>query len=162
LGDFSVLQAVKRLPEGLYSGSRYHMDAPDSAANKQFFEDYKRQYDELPTNWSQEAYTGVKVLAEAIKKAGTTETEAVIKALEGLAIKVPWGVPPSETVTIRGRDHTLVNYATGWGRTISAYPFVVDVKLTPWDEILRYEEMWLKEKGWLETTGERGTRDFWH
>ena len=148
LGDFSVIQAVKGLPEGLYSGSRCHMDAPNTASNKKFFEDYKGQYGELPINWSQECYTGMKVLAEAIRKAGTTETEAVVKALKDLTMKVPWGMPPYETVTMRGRDHTLVNYATGWGRTISAFPFVVDVKLAPWDEILKYEEVWLEEKGW--------------
>lgn len=31
----------------------------------------------------------------------------------------------------------------------SAFPFVVDAKLTPWNDILKYEEMWLKDKGWF-------------
>lgn len=149
LGDFTVLQAVKGLPEGLYSGSRCHMAAPDTETNKKFFEDYKKQYNELPTNWSQECYTGMKLLLEAIKKAGTTDTESVIKAMEGLTMKVPWGVPEAGTVTMRARDHTVVYYATGWGHTISQFPFVMEMKLAPWETILKYEEIWLKEKDWL-------------
>jgi branched-chain amino acid transport system substrate-binding protein len=149
LGDFTVLEAVKGLPEGLYSGSRCHLAAPATEANKKFFEDYKRQYKELPTNWSQECYTGMRLLLEGIKKAGTVDTEAVIKAMEGLTMKLPWGVPPAGTVTMRARDHTVIDYATGWGHTVSKFPFVVDMKLAPWETILKYEEIWLKEKGWF-------------
>lgn len=148
LGDFTVLQAVKGLPEGLNSGSRYALDAPPTKSNKKFFEDYKKKYNELPTNWAQECYTGMRLLAEAIKKAGTTETDAVIKSLEGLKMKLPWGVPPEDAVTMRAKDHTLIYYATGWGKTISKFPYVVDMKLVPWSEILKYEAIWLKEKGW--------------
>ncbi len=91
----------------------------------------------------------MRLLIEGIKKAGKVDTDSVIKAMEGLTIKAPWGVPPAGTVTMRDRDHTVIYYATGWGHTIGKFPFVEDMKLAPWDTILRYEEIWLKEKSWL-------------
>ena len=148
-GKYDVLEAVKPVPEGMFACNRYLLNAPPTEENKAFGMNYKKKFGMLPTCWSQEVYTGVHLLAEAIKKAGTTETEAVIKALEGLTIKVPWGTPPEGTVTMRARDHQVINYYICWGRTISDEPFVVDLKTVPWDEILDFETKYLKEKGWL-------------
>jgi branched-chain amino acid transport system substrate-binding protein len=150
VADYTVLTALKKVPEGVHSGTRYLKEAPPTDANRKFGDDYFKKYNELPTNWSQENYVGVHLLAQAIEKAGTTETEAVIKALKGLSTKVMWGSPPAGTVTVRARDHQLINYTIGWGSTIPQPPYMTDLVFTDWDEILKYEEMWLKEKGWLE------------
>jgi len=149
LADYPVLKAIKGIPEGMFSGSRYLKEVPSTELNKKFAEAYLKKYGELPTNWSQECYTGIYMLAEAVKRAGSLDTEKVIRALEGLTLKLPWGGPPNGTVTMRARDHTLINYAIAWGRTVNKPPYVVDLVFAPWDDILKYEKIWLKEKGWL-------------
>ena len=150
LADYTVLKALKKVPEGLHSGTRYLEEAPPTEANKKFARDYSAKYGELPTNWAQECYTGMRMLAGAIEKAGTTDTEAVIGALRGLRMNLPWGAPPEGIVEMRERDQTLIYYATGWGKTISDPPYVVDLVFPPWSEILKYEDKWLKEQGWLQ------------
>jgi branched-chain amino acid transport system substrate-binding protein len=44
---------------------------------------------------------GMKFVIEGIRKAGSTDTEAMIKALEGISVVSPLG----EKVTIRPYDH---------------------------------------------------------
>ncbi len=148
-GEYAFLNAVQPVPSGMYAGNRYLLNAPPTEENKAFGMAYNSKFKSMPTCWSQEVYTGVKLLEEAIRKAGTTETEAVIKALEGLTIKAPWGTPPNGTVTMRARDHQIINYYISWGITVQEEPFVVDNETVAWDEILSFEEKYLKEKGWL-------------
>jgi branched-chain amino acid transport system substrate-binding protein len=68
-------------------------------------------------------YIGMQFLAEAIRAAGTTDTDAVISALEGLTIMTPIGEQ-----TIRARDHQA-NRGQFWGQmTRSAdpdYPYLI-------------------------------------
>ena len=90
------------------------------------------------------------MLEGAVKKAKTTETEAVVHALKDLTVKSPVGVGPNGTVTMRGRDNQLINYAMGWGVTISQDPYLTDIVPGSWDEILKEETAWLKNKGWLQ------------
>ena len=54
------------------------------------------------------------LLEEAVKKAKTTETEAVVKALGDLTVKDPIGMGPNGAVAMRGRDNQLIYYAVGW------------------------------------------------
>jgi hypothetical protein len=85
----------------------------------------------------------------AAKKAGTLETEAMIKALEGLTIKAPWGPPPKGTITMRAKDHTPIYYSEAWGVTISNPPYVKDIEYIDWDTILKYEDLVYKKRGWM-------------
>jgi branched-chain amino acid transport system substrate-binding protein len=147
LADYSVLKALKRVPAGMHSGSRYLTNVPDSAANRSFGERYEKKFKELPTNWSQECYTGMLFLAEAVRKTSSTKSDDLVKALEGLTIKAPWGV--DGTVTMRKRDHTIVNYATAWGPTQAHAPWVPKTTGVGWDKIQTQEDAYLKSKGWL-------------
>ncbi|MBI2217140.1 MAG: ABC transporter substrate-binding protein [Candidatus Rokubacteria bacterium] len=147
LADYTILKALKKVPAGMHSGSRYLTNVPDTSANKSFGERYEKKYKELPTNWSQECYTGMQFLAEAVRKAGSTKSDDLVKALEGLTVKAPWGV--DGTVTLRKRDHTIVNYAIGWGQTQPQAPWVPKTSSVPWDKILAQEEAYLKSKGWV-------------
>jgi hypothetical protein len=88
-------------------------------------------------------------LEAAVKKAGTTDNEKVIKALEGLTIKAPCAQPPGETVTMRAYDHQMIYYTIGWAKTISEPPYVTDRTYMAWDKILKEEAAYLKKKGWL-------------
>jgi branched-chain amino acid transport system substrate-binding protein len=147
LADYTILKTLKQVPAGMHSGSRYLTNVPDSAANRGFGERYEKKYKELPTNWSQECYTGMLFLAEAVRKAGSTKGDDLVRALEGLTIKAPWGV--DGTVTMRKRDHTIVNYAIGWGETQPKAPWVPKTTGMAWDRIQAQEEAFLKAKGWL-------------
>lgn len=147
LADYTVLHALKRVPAGLHSGSRYLRNVPESAANRAFAERYEKKFKEPPTNWSQECYTGTLFLAEAVRKAGSTNSGDVVRALEGLTIQAPWGA--DGTLTMRKRDHTVINYAIGWGQTQPQPPWITKTWGLPWDRILAQEEAFLRSKGWL-------------
>ena len=47
LGDYPVLTAVKSLPTGMFGGSRYLENLPDTPSNKAWGEDYRKRYDAL-------------------------------------------------------------------------------------------------------------------
>jgi len=150
IADYTVLKALKKVPEGLHTGSRYLKNVPDSPANRDFGDRYQKKYGELPTNWSWETYSGMLFLMEGIKKAKSLEAEKVIKAMKGLRIKAPAGSPDFDGhIVLRDRDHTNIGYAIAWGKTIAKEPYVTDLYYLPWKEILQEEEEWLKKKGWL-------------
>jgi branched-chain amino acid transport system substrate-binding protein len=147
LADYTILKALKKVPPGMHSGSRYLTNVPDTPTNKSFGERYEKKNKELPTNWSQECYTGMQFLAEAVRKTNSTKSDDLVKALEGLTVKAPWGVDGS--VTMRKRDHTIVNYAIGWGETTPQSPWVPKTAGLTWDKIEAQEATYLKSKGWL-------------
>jgi branched-chain amino acid transport system substrate-binding protein len=147
VADYTVLRTLKQVPAGIHSGSRYLVNVPNSPANKAFGERYEKKYKELPTNWSQECYTGMLFLAEAVRKTNGTKSEDLVRALEGLTIKAPWGV--DGTVTMRKRDHTIVNYAAEWGVTQPKFPWVTSTTGMSWDKIEAQENEFLKSKGWI-------------
>jgi branched-chain amino acid transport system substrate-binding protein len=147
LADYTILKALKKVPPGMHSGSRYLTNVPDTPTNKSFGERYEKKNKELPTNWSQECYTGMQFLAEAVRKTNSTKSDDLVKALEGLTVKAPWGVDGS--VTMRKRDHTIVNYAIGWGETTPQSPWVPKTAGLSWDKIEAQEATYLKSKGWL-------------
>lgn len=147
LADYTILKALKKVPGGMHSGSRYLTNVPDTPPNHGFGDRYEKKYKELPTNWSQECYTGMLFLAEAVRKAGSTKSDDLVRALEGLTIKAPWGAEGS--VTMRKRDHTIINYAIGWGQTQPQAPWVTKTSGLGWDKIQSQEETYLRSKGWL-------------
>jgi branched-chain amino acid transport system substrate-binding protein len=74
-----------------------------------------------PSSWPITGYVAMQVLAEAIKKAGGTDSEAVAKALLDLTVDTPIG-----SQTIRAKDHQA-NRGEFWGKTAMdpKYPFPV-------------------------------------
>ncbi|WP_300725449.1 ABC transporter substrate-binding protein [Pseudomonas sp.] len=87
--DFLVSLGNKA-PAGLILSARHHNNWPDTARNHAFVERFREMSGRYPTYAAQGAYTGVMVLAKAYEKAGgATDTQALIKALEGLEIALP-------------------------------------------------------------------------
>jgi branched-chain amino acid transport system substrate-binding protein len=68
--------------------------------------------DEHPSSWAIQGYIGLTALTEAIKKANSTESDKVAKALLGLTIDTPHG-----KLTIREKDHQA-NRAQIYGKTV--------------------------------------------
>jgi branched-chain amino acid transport system substrate-binding protein len=77
--------------------------------------------DEYPSSWAIQGYIGMQFLAEAIKKAGSADTEKVAKALLGLSVDTPVG-----KLTIREKDHQA-NRGQLYGKTAMdpKYPFAI-------------------------------------
>ena len=82
--------------------------------------------DEYPSSWAIQGYIGMLFLTEAIKKAGSTESDKVGKALLGLTVDTPVG-----PLTIREKDHQA-NRGQLYGKTVKdpKYPFAIMKPLT--------------------------------
>ena len=127
----------------------YVRNFPDTKENHEFNDNHVKRYGSPPLHWTWFAHSGALLLGEAVKKAKTTETEAVVNALKDLSVKDPVGMGPNGTVTMRGRDGQLIYYQLGWGNTISQEPFLKNIVGCNWSEMLAEETEWLKKKGWL-------------
>jgi branched-chain amino acid transport system substrate-binding protein len=153
LGDYqiidSITKAIGRLPVGLYTTARYLRNVPDNKANHDFYDAYVKRFGVHPLHWAWLNYLTALSIEEAVKKTRSLDNELVIRALEDLAIRGPGGVGRDGTVTIRGRDHQLINYAEGCGITISEEPYLTNIVMGSWDKIIEEETLWLKRKGWL-------------
>jgi branched-chain amino acid transport system substrate-binding protein len=151
IADPLVLGALKKgVPAGMFTGSRYNPTMPDTEANKAFGEAFKKRFGTYPSNWSWQGYIAVLYLEAAMKKAGTTDNEKVMKALEGIEIEAPCAQPPRKTIVMRARDHQSIYYTIGWAETISDPPYVTGRTYMPWEEILEQETAYYKSQGWLQ------------
>jgi branched-chain amino acid transport system substrate-binding protein len=77
--------------------------------------------DEYPSSWAIQGYIGMQFLTEAIRKAGSTDSDKVSKALLGLSVDTPHG-----KMTLREKDHQL-NRGQLYGKTVKdpKYPFAI-------------------------------------
>ncbi|HYB21598.1 MAG TPA: ABC transporter substrate-binding protein [Thermodesulfobacteriota bacterium] len=110
----------------------YYPNTPEHLAYEDRLKAYtKEQY---PPSWAITGYISMYFLADAIKKANSTDTMKVIKALEGLTIDTPIGKQ-----TMRAKDHQA-NRGQFWGTTakVSEYPFPIlrPVEYIPADNLM--------------------------
>lgn len=75
---------------------------------------FRQRYNAYPSYNAQNSYVGLHLLAAAANDAGTTETEAVIAALEGRQYEAPMG-----PLTLRADDHQAI-VDVSWGKTIAS------------------------------------------
>jgi branched-chain amino acid transport system substrate-binding protein len=141
--DITVTQVLgKEMPTGLIVDQRYYFYWPDTPVNKAFVKAYKEAYGNYPSAWAEEGYDGIYFLADAVKKAGSLDTEKVIDALEGLTIDAPRG-----KATMRKEDHQLsCDFMVGESAFVPEYPFVITDKdkVFPADQVLYTIEEWKK------------------
>jgi len=110
-------------PVGIWGNSYdafYWDDAP--AAHKEYTAKLSKYLkDEYPSSWAIQGYIGMQFLTEAIKKAGSTDSDKVSKALLGLTVDTPIGKQ-----TIREKDHQA-NRGQLYGKTVkdAKYPFAI-------------------------------------
>ena len=148
MGDLPVLTAIKNLPAGIQSAARYLPTFPDTPANLAFYEAYRKANDNAyPTNWSWESATAMRFIEAAVKKANSTDGKKTADAMRGLTIDVPFST--TGKVTMRAEDHTMVDYAIGWGTTIPQSPFVTGIQPGDWGQIRELEIEWKKKQGYI-------------
>lgn len=90
-------------PAGFWVVTPYWSKANPTPINEKFVETYKDKFGTPPSYQAQFAFAGVKVYAEAARKAASVKPEAVVTSLEGLTLELPLG-----NLTIRAEDHQAV------------------------------------------------------
>jgi branched-chain amino acid transport system substrate-binding protein len=144
--DYPVLAAIKNLPAGIQSATRYLETFPDTPANKEWGQAYLKKWNERPTNWSWQNTVAMQFYEEAIKKANSLDGKALAAVLAGMKINTPFGA--DGTITMR-EDHTTIGYAIGWGQTTPKEPFIVDIKPADWGKIVELETEWKKQQKYI-------------
>jgi branched-chain amino acid transport system substrate-binding protein len=144
--DYPVLAAIKNLPAGIQSGTRYLETFPSTPANKEWGQAYLKRWNDRPTNWSWQNALAMQFYEEAIKQANSLDAKALAAALTGMKVNTPFGA--DGTITMRD-DHTTIGYAIGWGQTTPKEPFIVDVKTADWGKIIELETEWKKQQKYI-------------
>jgi branched-chain amino acid transport system substrate-binding protein len=135
-GDLDVLGPLgAESPEGMWVSSNYNFYYPDTPASREFAAKARTKVGDYPPSGVSYSYVSTHFLAEAMKKARTTDTEKVIDALEGLTIDTPMG-----PITMRAADHQA-NKGQYWGRLKKTpeYPFLImgDIQYIAGEQTMR-------------------------
>jgi branched-chain amino acid transport system substrate-binding protein len=146
MADYTTLTAVKNLPHGIHSASRYLKTFPSNPENAAWADTYKAKYGDYPTNWSWENSLAMTFLTTAMKKTNSTDGAKLADAIRGMKVKTPFGA--DGTITMRAEDQTTIGYALGWGTTIPKEPYVPNVTPGDWKSILEHEAEWKKKMGY--------------
>ena len=149
LADYTTMSAIKNLPEGLHSGTRYVAAWPNTQDNRDYDKSYTDLYEDHPTNWSWSASVAIDFLINALKETGGTDNKKLAAAIKGKTRKSFIGVGNNNTVSIRNRDQTIIDYSIGWGTTISNEPYMTGIQPADWNNIKELEKVWLTDKNWL-------------
>lgn len=121
----------KVIPEGLWSASHgYWFEHPNTQKNRDFVNRFVKRWGEYPHVTSHDSYAATYAYKKAVEKAGTTDPDAVVTALEGLEFETP-----AYKAQIRKEDHQAIRDVP-WGvtRGTDKLPFGVhltDIKDTP-------------------------------
>jgi branched-chain amino acid transport system substrate-binding protein len=107
-GNYELMSAMgAELPDGLVLGARHYNNWPDTELNRNFVQEFKKRTGRFPTYAAEGAYAGIYAIARAVEVVGNPDdTEALIKALEGLKIKLPED-PEGFTSYIRPETHQI-------------------------------------------------------
>jgi len=126
LGEAATPETTKSMgadyPVGIWGNSYDAFYWGETQAHRDYTQRLSKYLkDEYPSSWAIQGYTGMQFLVEAIKKAGSTDSDKVAKALLGLTIDTPIGKQ-----TIREKDHQA-NRGQLYGKTVidPKYPFPI-------------------------------------
>src|SRR5437763_12963824 len=126
VGEAATPETTKSMgpdyPVGIWGNSYDAFYWGEGAANNDYVARLSKYLkDEYPSSWAIQVYIGMQFLAEAIKKAGSTDSDKVSKALMGLTVETPVG-----PLTIREKDHQA-NRGQLYGKTVKdpKYPFAI-------------------------------------
>lgn len=123
-GNYEILEALgDSMPKGLIVGAHHHLNWPDTKLNREHVEKFYTRVGHFPVNITPQCEAGVRILAKAVEKVGNTkDTQALIKAMEGMKINTALD-PPGYTSWMRPLTHNLVYpYALGITERNEKYP----------------------------------------
>jgi branched-chain amino acid transport system substrate-binding protein len=147
LYDFPVLLALgPDAPEGTMGFGRGCFFMDPNPKMMEFVQKYRKSTGAYPDGWAVQNYDAIYLLKAAIEKAKAIDTEAVIKAIEGMPFE---GL--RQKFTIRALDHMgTVPCYQGTIAKDPSYPFKIwkDISRIPGDQVIRPEasvrEIWKK------------------
>ncbi|MEP1329617.1 substrate-binding domain-containing protein [Pseudophaeobacter sp.] len=101
-GVGNILAALKGFKdyEGMEGGTYYYYELPDNPVNDWLVKTHFERFDGPPDFFTAGGMTAGIAAVEAIKKAGSTDTEALISTMEGMEWETPKG-----TMQFRAEDH---------------------------------------------------------
>jgi branched-chain amino acid transport system substrate-binding protein len=119
----TLIPLGSQMPDGIYVAARYFFLTPDSPVNRAFVKAYQERFKELPDYMAEETYAGVYFIKAAAERAGSTDAEKIIKAVEKEPLA--WETPEGWKI-MRGQDHAVVEDVV-WGETAMSakYGFAV-------------------------------------
>lgn len=109
LNDAYRMQVVREAAIGHVTADSYMLTI-DTPENKQFAKEWNERHkgQDVGFLWPDlsmgRCFYGIQWLGEVIKKAGSTDADAIIKAWEGMEYNTPWG-----KVTMRACDHQMLS-----------------------------------------------------
>ncbi|MEM8554925.1 MAG: substrate-binding domain-containing protein [Pseudomonadota bacterium] len=95
----AALTAYKELP-GMEGSTYYYYDIPQNPVNDWLVETHFERFDSPPDFFTAGGMAAGIAVVEAIKSAGSTDTDALIDAMTGMSWETPKG-----TMTFRAEDH---------------------------------------------------------
>jgi branched-chain amino acid transport system substrate-binding protein len=128
--SLDVLETLgQEMPDNIWISGRYFFLYPSNKVNNDWVLRFRKRWHRFPSSVSENAYSSVYALKAALEKAGSKDTKALIKALEGMELETPAGLR-----LFRKEDHQAI-YDLPWGRTKSdpKYPFKImgETKIIP-------------------------------
>jgi branched-chain amino acid transport system substrate-binding protein len=121
------------LPLGITGSSRGMFFAFNNPRMNQFVKEYYDRFKEYPSDFAVSGYDAAESLAQGVAKAGTTDTDTVIRALEELTFESVRGA-----IRYRKEDHQAnVPMIIGITAKSDKYPFPIftDIQLLPAEKI---------------------------
>jgi branched-chain amino acid transport system substrate-binding protein len=94
-----ALAAYKALP-GMEGATYYYYDIPKNPVNRWLVDEHQKRYKSPPDFFTAGGMSAGIAIVEAIRKAGSTDTEKLIAAMEGMSFETPKG-----RMTFRKEDH---------------------------------------------------------
>ena len=94
-----AMAGYKSMP-GMEGATYYYYEIPKNKVNTWFVAEHKKRFNSPPDFFTAGGMSAGIALVESIKKAGGTDTEKLIKAMEGLSFETPKG-----KMTFRKEDH---------------------------------------------------------
>jgi branched-chain amino acid transport system substrate-binding protein len=148
-GNYEVMEATgAELPLGLVLSARHHNNWPESKANKDYVQKFFKKTGRYPTYAAEGAYAGILAVAQAVKKVGNpNDTEALVKALEGMKISLPED-PEGFTSYIDPATHQIVQ-VQAIGVTVANDKFPPAKRMLGNWKVYKAEEL-LPPKGYTE------------
>ena len=138
-GEIASQEIIEELgddmPLGIWGNSYELWYYPDTEEHRAYVDELRDRLGmEFPPSWPITGYMGMQALVAGIEAAGSTDTDAVIEALQGLTYDSPIGPQ-----TIRASDHQA-NRGQFWGQ-VSDHPdydfrILDPVRYIPADDIM--------------------------
>ncbi len=97
-------QMGSEIPEGVVTNGTLPLESPVTPSMKAFAEKYGATYHQSVRYTALQAYLTATVIAEALRQAGTTETEKLVRTLNGMKFDSLYG-----PLTLRAIDHVPDN-----------------------------------------------------